>query len=174
MEEKNKSGGMEEEIEFEQKGKIKSKKVLYDNITFDSKLEVSIYKFLKKENIIFKYNAKSFKLIESFKPTVSFFVRSKDRKTHRNTFKLSMNKVQDMSYTPDFIINYQDYTIILEAKGFPNERYPIVKKLFRRLLERKKNKTNIIFAEVKSVKEVKQLIEIINNEIFERNQLASR
>ena len=80
-----------------------------------------------------------------------------------------MNKVQDMSYTPDFIINYQDYTIILEAKGFPNERYPIVKKLFRRLLERKKNKANIIFAEVKSVKEVKQLIEIINNEIFERN-----
>lgn len=174
MEEKNKSSGIEE-IEFEQKGKIPHKKVLYNDILFDSKLEVSIYKYLCKRGIVFKYNAKSFELQKGFKPTVPFFIQGTDRRTHKKAFKLDNTKVQNISYTPDFIL-YLDggYEIILEAKGKPNERYPIVKKLFRKLLERKKNKDKLYFAEVKSVRETEQLLTIINNEIFERNQLASR
>ena len=173
MEEKNKSSGIEE-IEFEQKGKIPHKKVLYNNILFDSKLEVSIYKYLCKKGIVFKYNAKSFELQKGFKPTVPFFIRGMDRKTHRNVFKLDNTKVQNISYTPDFIL-YLDggYEIILEAKGKPNERYPIVKKLFRKLLERKKNKDKLYFAEVKSVRETEQLLTIIDDEIFKRDKLAS-
>lgn len=174
MEEKNKSSGTE--VEFEQKGKIKgNKKILYNDVMFDSKLELSIYKYLNKKGIVFKYNAKSFELQKGFKPTIPFFIRGTDRKTHRKVFKLDNTKVQNISYTPDFIL-YLDggYEVILEAKGFPNERYPMVKKLFRRLLERKKNKDKLYFAEVKTIKEVEQLLTIINNEIFERNQLASR
>ena len=174
MEQKNKSSGTEE-IEFEQKGKIPHKKVLYNNILFDSKMEVSVYKYLCKKGIVFKYNAKSFELQKGFKPTVPFFIRRKDRKTHRNVFKLDNTKVQNMSYTPDFILYFDGgYEVILEVKGKPNERYPIVNKLFRRLLERKRNKEKIYFAEVKSVKEVEQLLTIITNEIFERNKLACR
>lgn len=170
MEQKNKSGGMEEEIEFEQKGKIPHKKVLYNDILFDSKLEVSIYKYLNKRGVVFKYNARSFELQKGFKPTVPFFIRGTDRKTHRKVFRLDSTRVQNISYTPDFILYLNGgYEIILEAKGKPNERYPIVKKLFRRLLERKKNKAKIYFAEVKAVKEVEQLLTIINNEISERN-----
>lgn len=174
MEKKNKSSG-EVEIEFEQKGKIPHKKVLYNDILFDSKLEVSIYKYLCKKGIVFKYNAKSFELQKAFKPTVPFFIRGTDRKTHRNVFKLDNTKVQNISYTPDFIL-YLDggIEIILEAKGKPNERYPIVKKLFRKLLERKKNKDKLYFAEVKSVRETEQLLTIINDEIIKRTQLASR
>ena len=174
MAEKNKSSGTEE-IEFEQKGKIPHKKVLYNDILFDSKLEVSIYKYLNKRGVVFKYNAKSFELQKGFKPTVPFFIRGTDRKTHRTVFKLDNTRVQNISYTPDFII-YLDggYEIILEAKGKPNERYPMVKKLFRKLLERKKNKDKLYFAEVKTIKETEQLLTIVNNEIFERNQLACR
>lgn len=173
MEEKNKSSGIEE-IEFEQKGKIPHKKVLYNDILFDSKLEVSIYKYLCKKGIVFKYNAKSFELQKGFKPTVPFFIRGADRKTHRKVFKLDSTKVQNISYTPDFIL-YLDggYEVILEAKGKPNERYPIVKKLFRKLLERKKNKDKLYFAEVKSVRETEQLLTIIDDEIFKRDKLAS-
>lgn len=169
MEKKNKSSG-EVEIEFEQKGKIPHKKVLYNDILFDSKLEVSIYKYLCKKGIVFKYNAKSFELQKGFKPTIPFFIRGTDRKTHRNVFKLDNTKVQNISYTPDFIL-YLDggIEIILEAKGKPNERYPIVKKLFRKLLERKKNKDKLYFAEVKSVRETEQLLTIINDEIIKRN-----
>lgn len=174
MEQKNKSSG---EVEIEhQEGKIKGnkKKIIYDNTLFDSKLEVSMYKWLIKKGITFNYNDRSFELQKAFKPTVPFFIRRKDRKTHKNVFKLDMSQVQNMSYTPDFILSYKGYTIILEAKGFPNERYPMVKKMFRRLLERKKNKENLIFAEVKTIKEIEQLLTIIDDEIFKRTQLASR
>lgn len=176
MEEKNKSSGMNEEFIEHKEGKIKGNKgrIIYDNIEFDSKLEVTIYKHLVKRQIQFKYNAKAFELQKAFKPTIPFFIRMKDRKTHMNVFKLNMSKIQNMSYTPDFILDYKGYTIILEAKGFPNERYPMVKKLFRKLLERKKNKENLIFAEVKTIKEINKLLEIIDDESFKRNQLASR
>lgn len=174
MEKKNKSSGTEE-IEFEQKGKIPHKKVLYNDILFDSKMEVSVYKYLCKRGVVFKYNAQSFELQKGFKPTVPFFVRGTDRKTHREVFKFDNTKVQNMSYTPDFILYFDGgYEVILEVKGKPNERYPIVKKLFRKLLEKKKNKDKLYFAEVKSVRETEQLINIVNDEIFKRNQLAGR
>lgn len=64
-------------------------KVRYDNITFDSELEVEYYKYLKEQNLEFIYHPK--------KP---IHINSKN------------------SYTPDFIVFYDDRIEIIETKGY--------------------------------------------------------
>ena len=64
-------------------------KVRYDNITFDSELEVEYYKYLKDNNLKFIYQPK--------KPI---------RINSKNT------------YTPDFIVFYDDRIEIIETKGY--------------------------------------------------------
>lgn len=147
---------MEEDIiEIEEEGKIRHKKVFYDNIWFDSNLEVSVYKFLRKSGLKPAYNQKTFELFPGFKPTVIFYERCKDRKTHKNVFKPSMAKVQNIKYTPDFIFDYKGWHVIVEVKGHPNERYPMVRKMFRKLLETTA-KPNFVFMQVKTVGDIKQ------------------
>ena len=64
-------------------------KVKYDNITFDSELEIDYYKHLKEQNLTFIYHPK--------KP---IHINSKS------------------TYTPDFIVIYDDRIEIIETKGF--------------------------------------------------------
>ena len=64
-------------------------KVRYDNITFDSELEVEYYKYLREQNLEFIYHPK--------KP---IHINSKN------------------SYTPDFIVFYDDRIEIIETKGY--------------------------------------------------------
>ena len=64
-------------------------KVKYDNIIFDSDLEVEYYKYLKEQNLKFIYHPK--------KP---IHINSKN------------------SYTPDFIVFYDDRIEIIETKGY--------------------------------------------------------
>ena len=49
----------------------------------------------------------------------------------------------------------------MEAKGFENDVYPLKKKMFRKILERKK--TPVLFFEVYSKKNVLQALDIIRN-----------
>lgn len=144
-------------------GKIKGNKgkVIYENIQFDSKLEVNIYKFLKSKGFKVAYNEKSFELFKAFKPTVPFFRRGLNRKTHKNELKHDMTKLQNISYTPDFIFDYEGYHVIVEAKGFPNERYPMVRKMFRKYLETHNKNKNIVYMEIKSVREMEQGLNLL-------------
>lgn len=66
-------------------------KVNYNGITFDSELEVEYYKYLDSRNDIlrFKYHPKQIP-----------------------------NFVGKRSYTPDFIVQYQDHWEIVECKGY--------------------------------------------------------
>jgi hypothetical protein len=64
-------------------------KVKYNNITFDSDLEVEYYKHLKEQKLEFIYHPK--------KP---IYINSKN------------------TYTPDFIVFYEDRIEIIETKGF--------------------------------------------------------
>lgn len=69
-------------------------KVKYDNITFDSELEIDYYKYLKEQNLKFIYHPKKPIQINS-----------------KNT------------YTPDFIVFYEDRIEIIETKGFNQFSY---------------------------------------------------
>ena len=131
--------------------------LISDNITFKSKLEVTIYKELLRAGFNPKYEEQKFVIWEGIKPTKLFY--NKDIKT--KMLKLDMGKMRDITYTPDFTFKYKKYLIIIEAKGFENDTFPIKKKLFRRLLETMK--TPVIYFEVYTKKQLVQAIEIIKS-----------
>lgn len=77
-----------------------------DGIKFKSKLEGYVYKKLKEYNIFAEYEPIKFILIPSF-----YFLGK---------------KIRPITYTPDFVGN----NFIIEAKGRPNETFPLKWKLF--------------------------------------------
>lgn len=131
--------------------------LVYDGITFKSKLEVMAYKTLKAEGFPVMYEPVKFVIWQGFKPTVPFY--DKDKITH--LLKENNKKLIDISYTPDFMFGYKGKNIILELKGLENDVYPLKKKLFRAYLE--KNCSNSIYFEIFSKKQLLQAIEIIKS-----------
>lgn len=138
--------------------KIKNASPLeYDGISFKSKLEKMAYQTLREHDLPVEYESQKFIIWEGFKPTVPFY--NKDLKTRM--LKLETKKIIDISYTPDFIVRYNGYMVILELKGFENNVYPLKKKIFRKWLE-----TNIpksIYFEIFTKKQLLQAIDIIKN-----------
>lgn len=128
----------------------------FNGITFKSKLEESFYKTLMAAGLEPDYELTKFVLVEGFKPTVPFYNRSKSK-----VFRMDMNKVRDITYTPDFTILYNDTLFIIEAKGIENDTFPIKKKLFRRLLE--SMEMPCVYFEVHTKKELLEVIKIIKS-----------
>lgn len=136
-------------------------------ITFKSKLEESFYKTLVSAGLEPDYELTKFILVDGFKPTVPFYNRSKSR-----VFRLDMNKVRDITYTPDFTILYHDTLFIIEAKGIENDTFPLKKKLFRKLLE--SMEMPCVYFEVHTKRELLEVIKIIKSygATTEQNQKA--
>lgn len=135
--------------------KIKNAKTSsFDGINFKSKLEESFYKTLKEAGLSPEYESKKFILVEGFSPTVPFYNRNKQK-----IFKLDTSKIRDITYTPDFVVQYNNTTFIIEAKGIENDTFPIKKKLFRKFLE--SLETSYVYFEVRTKKELLETIEII-------------
>lgn len=126
-----------------------------DGISFKSKLEVVIYKELLRAGFNPKYEERKFVIWEGIKPTKPFY----NRDIQTKMLKLDMGKMRDITYTPDFTFEYKNHFIIIEAKGFENDTFPIKKKLFRGLLE--KMETSVIYLEVYTKKQLLQAIEIL-------------
>lgn len=104
----------------------------YDGIKFRSKLETYTYKKLKEANIYTEYEKHKYELLPSF---------------------LYLNKkIRAITYLPDFVGN----NFIIECKGFPNDAFPLKKKLFEYYLA--SNEPNTKYYIVKTQKEVDQLI----------------
>ena len=126
-----------------------------DGISFKSKLEVVIYKELLRAGFNPKYEERKFVIWEGVKPTKPFY----NRDIQTKMLKLDMGKMRDITYTPDFTFEYKNHLVIIEAKGFENDTFPIKKKLFRGLLE--KMETLVIYFEVYTKKQLLQAIEIL-------------
>lgn len=125
----------------------------YDRIQFRSKLEERVYKKLKETlNAEIYYEQYTYDIIPAFDASVYFY----------STFVAKKDKVRKVTYTPDLVFTINGYTIIIECKGFPNDVYPLKRKLFRRYLESLENKDKILFFEIKHVKECETIIQIIN------------
>lgn len=112
--------------------KIKNaSKLICDNISFKSNLEVSVYKHLLQAGFKPKYEEETFTLIDNFTPTVPFYGRiGKDK-----NLVADMRKIRSVKYTPDFIIETTGKKVFIEVKGFENDVFYLKKKLFRRWLE---------------------------------------
>ena len=135
------------------KGPVRSKKVVFDGITFASGLERYMYQALKKARIKVKYEGETYTLIDSF----NFMTTSYERQSNgKGEFKDRGNKkILPIKYTPDFVNN----KFIIECKGRANESFPMRWKLFKRMINIKQ--PYVTLYKPQNQKECDQVIELI-------------
>jgi hypothetical protein len=109
-------------------GPVKSKKVIYDGITFASGLEKYMYELLKKSKIDCKYEGETFHLLDDFHFNNSSFERQSNGKG--DYINRGNKKILSLKYTPDFT----SYDFIIETKGRANESFPLRWKLFKKFM----------------------------------------
>lgn len=125
-------------------------------IKFKSHLESMIYKVLKENGIEPEYESRTFEFVPKLRPTIPFFNRIS------KVFGLDMRPIRPITYTPDFIFEYNGVLIIIEAKGFENDVFYIKKNLFRRHLETLSQYS--MYFEIRTKKELLQALNIIKME----------
>ena len=125
-------------------------------IKFKSHLESMIYKVLKENGIEPEYESRTFEFVPKLRPTIPFFNRIS------KVFGLDMRPIRPITYTPDFIFEYNGVLIIIEAKGFENDVFYIKKNLFRRHLETLSQYS--MYFEIRTTKELLQALNIIKME----------
>ena len=135
------------------RGPVRSKKVVFDGITFASGLERYMYQALKKARIKAKYEGETYTLINGF----NFMTTSYERQSNgKGEFKDRGNKkILPIKYTPDFVGN----KFIIECKGRANESFPMRWKLFKRMIN--KQRPHVTLYKPQNQKECDQVIELI-------------
>lgn len=130
--------------------------LFYDGIQFKSQLEKMIYATLKANDFPVKYEPEKITVWKGILTDVPFYSKCKIP----GMLKRQAKKLLDITYTPDFIFDYNGYKIVVEAKGFANSVYPIKRKLFRAWLE---EHPKSIYFEIYTKGQLLQAIEMIKN-----------
>ena len=106
---------------FKSKQITRHTKVSEDGIQFASKLELYMYRQLKKENIKNIYEGKTFQIIEGCHFDMDSWEKTKGSKQLADR---GNKKLLGIKYTPDFIDVQDPPRFIIETKGNPNESFP--------------------------------------------------
>lgn len=114
-----------------------------DNIQFRSKLEASIYQTLRDNNIKPDYEKLKYTLLPGFETVVNG----------------KKEKIRPITYTPDFSFIYDNILYIIEVKGFITDEY----KLKRKLILQRLATEPVMFYEVKSTAQMKQILNEIKS-----------
>ena len=145
----------------------------HGNITFKSQLEKIVYNTLVEQGFNPQYEPFTFEVWNSFTPVTPFYDKETDTQQARRLERgsdikgkiltLKSNKVLGIRYTPDFFFKYGKLDVYIESKGVENDRFYIMKKLFRKLLDDKlfKTKQHSIYFEIYTKKQLLQAINII-------------
>lgn len=133
-----------------------TKEVIVNDIKFKSTIEGRVYEWLLEEGIQPKYEASTYELSTSIRPTIPFFNRI------GKLFGIDMRPVQSITYTPDFTFEFNGIFIIIEVKGKENDVFPYKRNLFRKYLEN--IETPVMFFEIRTKKELKEALRIIRAE----------
>lgn len=119
--------------------KINSKKITLDGHTFDSQTEAEYYLYLKTKDYIREIIIQPhYVLLEPFQLTCGKCKNGKvespktgkliNCKTCKGTGKINR---QGWTYHADFEVWYEDDECeVIDVKGYANERFPLVKKMF--------------------------------------------
>lgn len=158
----------------ENKKIINAKKHTYNDIEFDSGLEVNCYKLLTEANLNFDYSKVRYDIFEGFKPeNLHIWMVNPKRQLYKNE-----KKILDNTTLPDFEVytGNENHRIIIETKGFANEQYALRRKMLFKVLEQKGKDDNIIYYyfEPANIKHINESIEIIKNIIKEVNNDITR
>lgn len=148
-------------MESENKKVKNAQKHEYNGIVFKSKLEVATYKMLMEEGFNPEYEKHTYMLQESKLFPTPHYAPYKDRKLHRVVWGLNKYKIISIKYKPDFVFTVKDTLVIVEVKGYQNDRYPYQKKLFFKWLE--EHNPNSVFFEVHNIKQLKETVRIIKD-----------
>lgn len=137
----------------------------YAGIHFKSNFERDCYKVLQSEGLNPKYEPQTFHVWSGKSLSVPCYDVHSDRKLKKKVWGINSYKPVDIKYTPDFILHINnsqgaEIMVVIEAKGYPNDRYAYIKKLFRTYLEN--NHPDSMFFEVHNKKQLKSAISIIN------------
>lgn len=137
----------------------------YAGIHFKSNFERDCYKVLQSEGLNPKYEPQTFHVWSGKSLSVPCYDVHSDRKLKKKVWGINSYKPVDIKYTPDFILRINnsqgaEIMVVIEAKGYPNDRYAYIKKLFRTYLEN--NHPDSMFFEVHNKKQLKSAISIIN------------
>ena len=87
-----------------------------------------MYKLLIESNLEVQHEETKITLMEGFYPK-KWFSHSQEQ----------TKKIISLTYTPDFIIKHNDYTVYIEVKGFMSDNYPIKRKLFLNKINNESN-----------------------------------
>lgn len=137
--------------------KVKNAQIIvYNEITFKSKLDLMAYKLLEEKGFKPQYEQNTFIIWQGFKPVVPFFTKNKARQVINNNKKLI-----NITYTPDIYFEYRGYKVIIEMKGFTNDVYPIKVKLFRKYIEQLQDSNNYLLFELYTKQQLLTAIQII-------------
>ena len=137
--------------------KVKNAQIIvYNEITFKSKLDLMAYKLLEEKGFNPQYEQNTFIIWQGFKPVVPFFTKNKAKQIINNNKKLI-----NITYTPDIYFEYQGYKVIIEMKGFTNDVYPIKVKLFRKYIEQLQDSNNYLLFELYTKQQLLTAIQII-------------
>ena len=135
---------------------------VYDGITFRSMLEQRIYQVLKEEGFEPEYEVEKITLLESFKPKQVWYIDGKKQVMKSGKESLT---VREKTYTPDFRFTLAGgTTVYLEAKGHPNDAYPVTRKMFLWWIDQQLKP--ILFVEIHSVKGLRDFINVLREEIM--------
>jgi hypothetical protein len=131
----------------------------FNNIHFKSILERDSYIALTEEGFDPEYERHTYVLQKSKLFPTQHYAPFKDRKLHTMVWGLNKYKIISLKYTPDFVFTVGNKLIVIEVKGYSNDRYPYQKKLFFKYLE--EHHPNSAFFEIHNQKQLKSAIEVI-------------
>jgi hypothetical protein len=112
---------------------LNAKAVEFNGIKFKSKLECKAYKVLLENGLDAKYEPQKIVLYYGYKPLIKFYCARKTGKDKGHLF-LNDKKIREITYTPDFVIDYNGRNIYIEMKGFENDVSPYKLKMFIKYL----------------------------------------
>jgi len=123
--------------------------IISGGIEFHSHLEKYFYDQAISENLPVQYENKTYVLLQGFRPNnVEIYIRSGRNKI----MKPFSSSIRDVTYTPDFEIEIDGKRFIIEIKGFPNDVYPLKRKLFLSIVNH--GDSNIYFFEPRTKADV--------------------
>lgn len=114
-------------------GKIKANKTQIDGIKFASQLEAFTYKQLKLAGLEFDYEPRSYEIYPKFVYPGETWEQVGKKPDLENK---QLKTILPITYTPDFVA--KDESWIIECKGFANDRFPYVWKMFKHRLTKGK------------------------------------
>ena len=135
------------------RGPVRSKKVIFDGITFASGLERYMYMALKKAKIKAKYEGKTYTVQEGFMFNNKSYERQSNGKG--DLVNRGCKKILPIKYTPDFVSD----SFIIECKGRANESFPMRWKMFKKYVN--DNLKHVTLYKPQNQKECDKVVELI-------------